>query len=576
MSCNPRKEFKDCSTTSESTESVIIRSECEIRRDWKGEKKIRSLKTYSLDTCLISYKPRLLYVPSDDYPCLDAALKVLEPYQGGYVIKLAPGVYTTEMNICNTVDNLTIIGDCNPFAGVLFYQPYRLIAQGVIRGFSALPPPLSEFPYCETTCVDYQNLTFAIQGRTIRVTGCNRELDFSQVSPDSLIYFFDRAGTLYKRFVKSVCRNSITVDSDIPIVTTETNDIYDSTGGGQGFFFSPNVIITSSIANLDWNVSGTLTFRGLTLDVPFAFNVYGAVEFKAISCHIANNLTIHGQYDLTCPNVATNLIFLFPGANGEARHQGVVSAYGHVEGYDMQGIWQYCAFVSTIHAVELKSAGNINFFGSTFDNNCLALSVDTQSHGTLNDARFTHNIYGLLATNQSQIASVPLHIPSIPQSTSNFLFGGPWFVRNIITMIAAYHSFIIMPNTNGIANEIPFIIDGKLYVTVESNPVGIVHAHGSMVTILPNPFAPDPIAIGCITANNIPAGTGVSGVQLSNIDTYGVVSPSFIQDVVGVGPNHSLAISAADTLSALSSGTTSSITTVSNRIRYFVGLPATI
>ena len=552
-----------CSSTSDDT---IIMTDCQNRlQTLKGTRKVKEITAYSVDTCLIRYKPRLLEVPSAEYPCLDAAVAVLEKNAGGYVIQLGPGSHNLSHSICGIVDNLTIMGDCNPFVGVPFIQRCRTVL--LEEGGITIPPDRTEFPFCHSlhsSCVGIGPFDLTITGgRTVRVTGVGRDPDFSGLCPDTRIIFFRRDGVLHERLIAAVDGNSITFHDGVPLTTIDRNR---GVEGGNGFFIAPNVALTSAQTFLSIEVQGNLKIIGVELRVPHLFILDAPGGYVELShCHIANNVTIQGDYRFNDPNVYTGLVFLWPASTGEAMHQAIVSANGHLQADTCKGIWKYCHFAATIHAAEVQNGAQINFLGSEFVRNCLALSVSTGSQATIYSTVFCGNIYAILARYMSTITSELITIPGLDLTD---VLEGPWFIENIIAMIASYNAFIIVPNVRGYRNFIPFIIDAKLFTTIESNPVGTIYHWNSMILFLPNPFAPDPRGLGCVDQSNVPGGTSVSGVTLTSANVFGVTSPSFIQSIVG---DTNDIVTADETLERLVIDSNTTATAEQRRLRFFVG-----
>ena len=66
-------------------DELIVETGSSHRSKWDKDEKLRSLQAYSVDTYLLNYSPRLLVVPSNEYPTLQCALDEVKPRHVGYV-----------------------------------------------------------------------------------------------------------------------------------------------------------------------------------------------------------------------------------------------------------------------------------------------------------------------------------------------------------------------------------------------------------------------------------------------------------------------------------------------------------
>lgn len=154
----------------------------------------------------------------------------------------------------------------------------------------------------------------------------------------------------------------------------------------------------------------------------------------------------------------------------------------------------------------------------------MAVSATMGSDVGLTGASFCHNTYALILTYQARAGAVVAQIPGLQTSQ---VTAGPWFVGNTVMIVASYNSYAILPLTGGTANIIPFVIDGKVYTTLESNPVGNINQLHSMVIISRNPFAPDTSVLGCDRL------LGLSS-SLNRVDAWSVTTMSTINDIVNI------------------------------------------
>lgn len=547
--------------SSESTTEIMTK--CEERfKNFRGCKRVKEIEAYSIDTCIIKYKPRLLVVPSPDFCTLDDAICALRPQEGGYVIKLSPGVHELKRSLCRCVDDLTFLGDCNPFAGIPFIQRCR--TRVIEEGGITVPPPPFRIPLCRNFFSDVTGIgpyDLVVSGKTVRVIGNGQNPCFDGLCQGTKVGFFDRRGNVVVAEIQSVSNNLITLNIALPI-TTNPNDPDGFVFGGEGFFVIPNTMITTAEQFLSIETSNSLQFIGVNLVFPPATFVHSPLT-ELSHCVVEGNITVRGSFYFPDPNVYTGTIFLWPSSDGEAIGQAVVGAAGHLELDTADAAWLYSNFASNVHGAELKNSGRASFFGTEFSNCCLGLSVIAGSNGSIGSTRFCHNTYALLVTYQSNVNSIPV---ALPFTNVTAVAEGPWFVRNLIAIMASYHGFVIVPNVQGYRNLIPFVIDAKLFTTIESNPIGTIYHWGSMVLFLPNPFAPEPSDLGCVESSSIPGNNFNEAIDLTTADIFAVTSPSFIESVVG--PNGQ-SVNANETILKLIRDTQNVDTIRRNRLRFF-------
>lgn len=163
---------------------------------------------------------------------------------------------------------------------------------------------------------------------------------------------------------------------------------------------------------------------------------------------------------------------------------------------------------------------NMNFSGTEFVRCCLGISAQARSHVTLTNVVLAHCRCALMLVYNSMASSVNTAIPGAP---TNELLLGPWFISNVFMIVVFRNSEVICPMTSGVHNLIPFIIDGKVYTTVESNPLMNIGSFNSMALILANPFVPEPKRFGCTTLDEL--------IEFDLLDAWGVASPSFVAEM---------------------------------------------
>ncbi len=522
-----------------SSSEVIYMTPCEKKYHERNMMKDKNAKakyieslnvdTYHLETCTISYKPRLIEVPSKDYPDIDSAVRKLERYHGGYVIHLKAGEHTLTERICDRVDILSIVGDCNPLAGVPFIQRCSIQAPELGLGI-VVPPVLRQVRFCRGSECCLPGATAAghyelrIGSRSIEVRGHGANPNFCNLCPGTRVGFFNRSGVISYANITRTSNNIINFDRNIPLQGTINNG-ESIVNGGEGFFIVPNVMLRIGLDESTIKSDILLKLVGLYIDSPNIFIIGPSGKTIIRRCVFAGDVIFQGQFDLDCPNIYLGTLLSWPGSSCTAYNQSFIGSNGHLEDLGKSG-WIYSNFISCVHGVELKNGGISNFYGSEFINCCLALSASVGSVACIEACRFCRNLYATLATYGSVINSIPL------SGTQETVEEAPWFIRNLITMLAYANSQIIAPNAQGYRNFIPFVIDGRVFTTIESNPVGTFYQFHSSIVILPNPLVPEPTELGCVDADSLPGNMDdIRAIDLTSADAIAVTSPSFIERI---------------------------------------------
>lgn len=548
----------------------------------RREKIVTGLKGdfYALDTDTISWKPRLLSVPSKEYPDIDSAVCKIKSNAGGYVIKLTePGEYVMSREICDSVDDLRIIGDENPFVGVSYVQRCALTSR---EDPNITIPPVNNRSYspctncagmynnpCGTNCGNRSSIcnscnpistsTFgtgpfdiSIQNHnTLVVTsalgGNHNDPDFSHIPEGTRMLIFTDSWISNPENVRSYARaeasgsvviarvahgggNRIVFETPTTGHGLSTN--IQSGGGkginaGSGFAFLPN--ITINIRRGEFNISALkyLQIKGVEINAvsPLLYLNSPAGVIDVGNCHIRNNICYRGRYLLKSPNVYTGLALLWPASTGEAYCQSFIGPRAHLQALSCVGLWHSCIFVYNAIGIEAAHGAVLDLSNSWIMACCTGARATVGSNITLTGAVLCDNTYAIVATYQSQFGAVT---PQIIGIGDNQITAGPWFINNYMMMLAYYQSFIIMPITGGYDNEIPFNIDGKAYTTMESNPIGNINQLGSMIIISNNPFAPNNQTLNCDPTS--PTFREDMLGTIDGADTWGVTTRSFIEE----------------------------------------------
>lgn len=548
-------------------DELIVETGSSHRSKWEKDKKFRSLKTYSVDTYLLNYSPRLLKVPSKEYPTLQCALDDVKPRHGGYVIELVDPsmIYTIDRPMEDDQADILIIrgvpqrGPNNPFNGRSFTQrvSHRALVEDITGRHEVTLPtePLYRFipsAGCSASPADgcfpgLDERTFGVgpfdiqlHGQTFTVrSDTGQDPCFDQVpigsrvlliTDDASISNIPRGSNVRPRdvfeyaTVTGVRGNSITVSASGTGLSTmrPTSPLADRTiAHGTGFVFVSDIRVQVLHEGISMEVMDYLSFENLELDASAMFYIHatrGTVTLR--NCWISNQLTIRGRYFLKIPNVFTGLLILWPASDGEAYCQTMFSFGARMQGITTTGFWSYCHFLNMAHGAEMMHGSNMNFTGSEFVRCCLAISAQARSHIVLTNVIIAHCRCAVMLVYNSMASSVNTSIPGAP---TDQLLLGPWFLFNVFMIVVFRNSEFIGPMTNGVHNLIPFIIDGKVYTTIESNPLMNIGSFNSMALVISNPFVPEPKRFGCTTLDEL--------IEFDILDAWGVASPGFVAEM---------------------------------------------
>jgi len=447
-SCNSSSSGCECS--SESSES----SECFNPHKFKQEKICpREVKTFNLETCNISFKKRVLEVKKGGkYPTIDCALEKVRPNKGGYVIRLPPGIHYITRDCCLCTDDLTIVGDdsCG-FSGFFYMQGgnHNTVTDfEVCQDLCPYNKELGEGPFEVTS----SNRRFMVKG--------NLPPNFDCLCQGRFIGIVHTDGSITQGEIIRACGNSITVSVD--------TGFGDTASSGEGFFFYPNVILSSGVSNIHITTTGRLTFVGVVFDGNnFTLGSSGdALILRNCVSEVKPHLHITGRYEFLCSNTFLGTLFLAPASSGSAFFQNVVGRNGTLL-VDSSGFhsWKFTSVCSCQVGSRVINSGELNLKGSQFINCYQALVGNAGCMVTLYSTYFFGNTFAVFGINRCFFSS----ISSDNSPQTNYT---PIFRENKMVFVANISTIIIVPNATIENNTNYAIIDSVLYPTIEVNFAG--------------------------------------------------------------------------------------------------------
>lgn len=505
-----KKSTSSSSITSYSSDECIQKGECYHRvKCQKDDICPRSVKTYSVDTCLFSYKPRLLVVPSKRYPNIDCAIRSLSERKGGYVIRLKPGTHNVTTDICGTVDRLEILGDCCPFVGMAYINGCGLrnilLPELCSNGCSpcgsstGLPPILGRGPF-----------TITFSGRRINIQGPDNP-DFSALPKGQLVGVVHRDGTVTVSEVVCGNGNMITFTSDIGV-----SSIINRASGveqgfiGEGIFFLPNTVLTGGA---NWQLSEKLTIRGVYFQGgQWVFGTHGLyVDVGHCASAVGSLIYIIGIYRWPRPNTFLDEVVVDPASMGVTYFQTFAGADARLT-IDCAGsnAWRAAIFTSCRGGARVINGGRCDFDSSAWVNCCLGLAAIAGGHASAHHTEFCGNRFACFALYDSTITSYP--VEELEAATSP-----PAFRANRFATAAQWNSFIILEQATLLQNTWVAILDGKTFRQAEALPLGHYGTLYSLIQLTGNPFAVEEADTGCLAGLNTPNTQGtylsIGGLQ---------------------------------------------------------------
>lgn len=497
-------------STIDSIESCM-NNKCNL----KGCINCEAVRTVHLDTCTIRYKPRLIVVPSCEFRDINCAIQHLKKNSGGYVIELAKGTHCINTSVIDNVDNLTIIGDKNPFSGVGF------INGGGVKFFT--DPLLA----CERRCLPCDLIgippySLIISGRKITVKGSGKDPNFSCIESDRKVTFFFVDGSKNEYLISAVHGNTITLSDNISI---NPSGLSSQINSGEGFVINPNVTITTNLDVLHISPSDTLKIKGVFFNVGYVVlgnNTTKSIELSNCVLPDTAQIFLLGEYHFNHPNTFNGVVNLAPAAKGIAYFQTFV---GNIARLVADGCapsaWKFSTFASSAAPVKILNGSNINFQGSHFVNNTLAMYVSDGSHATIYSCIFNANKFAILAIYNSVVSA----------RTSFYLASfniPPIFINNKFAISADYGAYIILPKSCICNNEFMAILDGKAYTSLESIPIGQYSSNNSLIILLTNPAAIDAGSTGAVNKDEQGALTALNDEFLGVAALQAIMTPSVI------------------------------------------------
>lgn len=455
------------------------RAECENRKKNGKNKQYGTICSYEVDTCLIKWKPRLLYVnpkfrsgqlnDPNCFACLDEALKSLKVNHGGYVIKLSPGIHRLNTNVEQTVDYLSIIGDTSPVKGVPFINGQRLSSDNI-----AIVPRYD-------TRIGKGPYSVSINSRTLTVSArCNP--DFSSVCAGDQIGLLlqdpvTELGVITRYSVREARGNTITMDSDFglnrPLIP------------GEGFFIYPNTTIETACSRKIF-ATERVEFTGILFNTTPMFVVGAFGGYTSLrNCVIEGYYFHHGWMNSSIPNIITGtFIWSFTGI-GYAAFQGILGQNARVIFNGNPGAGFISSTISlTPVGMEALNSGNAHFDGSDFFRNQTAVRVTSGGSVHIPAARFIENIVALNGFYNSA-ASSEAGINLNPRDAE------PYFYNNKLTMGAEWGTMFNVSNIRLVKLDgDPYVrLDGRFRENPEENPEDALGNAGSFIADKPNPYA---------------------------------------------------------------------------------------
>lgn len=413
----------------------------------------KKIKTMNMETCLISYKKRVLEVGDCcRYKTIDEALSKVRPNKGGYIIKLKPGIHFITRDCCNCTDDLTIVGDdCCAFAGFFYMQGGNHHVTPDFEACQELCPydkDIGEGPFIITS----SNRRFLVKG--------NISPNFDCLCQGRSVGIVHTDGSITQGEIIRVCGNTISVNAD--------TGFGDDANSGEGFFFYPNVILSAGVENIHITTTGRLTFEGVVFDGSnFTLGSSGnSLVLRNCVSEVKPHLHITGRYEFLSANTFLGTVYLSPSSSGTSFYQSVVGKNANLL-MDSSGFhsWKYGFFCSTNVGIKMVNSAEACLKGSQFINNSQGISANGGCNCTIYSTYFYGNIYAVVGINRCFFSSNPAdNSPS-----TNYI---PIFRENNLVFIANIMTMIIVANATIENNTNYAIIDSTSYPTVETNYAG--------------------------------------------------------------------------------------------------------
>lgn len=488
------------------------------------ECKYNTVVAYQIKTSHINYKPRVIKVPSSKYCNINEAIRKLKERKGGYVIKLEPGIHIITRDVYENVDDLTIVGDNCPFAGMGYFS--GMYNQDLLA---------------------LQSLGYLGQGPFILLASGNKITVKGVKNPDFSFFncerraatFVMRNGSLVQTLITGADKNEIFFDKNLGSGPLNT---------GEGFFINPNVILKFQTNNQHMIPKNNLHLCGLILNAPF-FSLGSLGGYLNMThCVVTKEsfLVIRGIYRLQGPNVFAGNVYLPPGTIGNSQNFFFVGHSAHLEcDNTSNSSWSNGYFISSSTGSRVLNGSSVTLSKNQFINNCVGLYVSFGSTATIYGSVFIANKFGVIAYYNSTITNAT-------NNTLRTLQPPPIFKNNVYALTAGNGSYIIIPKAAFIQNTNHAIIENKLFV-LPTRDTGF-HIGTSMVIETPNPFDITPADTKCTKGDvnhsnfvtSFQGVQGLHGVATKEVLENKVIPESLINQFLNAGSSSTESISCAD------------------------------
>jgi hypothetical protein len=435
--------------------------------------KYNTILAYQVTAEHIKYKPRVINIPSSKYSNINEAVKKLKERRGGFVLRLKPGVHILTKDIIETVDDLFIIGDHCPFAGMGYFPGINEQNLLTLKNLG----PLGQGPF-----------TLTASNNKIIVRGVkNPDFSFFNCERRSAT-FVSKDGKLKQVLITGADKNDIFFDQ-----TVGTGVL----GPGEGFFINPNVVLKVQTNNQQILPKNNLHICGLVINAPlFTLGSLGGY-MNITNCVITKEsfLNIKGTYRIKGPNVFAGNVYITGGSVGNCENFFIVGEEGYLEADNAaNSVWSHGYFVSNSIGAKVINGSSITLSNDHFVNNCIGIFTSFGSTATIYGSVFVANKFGVISYYNSTITN----------ATNNILKGintPPIFKNNVYAMTAGNGSYIIVPKAAFIQNTNHAIIENKLF-TLPNIQVGI-YVGSSMIVDTVNPFDIMPADVKCTKGDTI-------------------------------------------------------------------------
>lgn len=426
----------------------------------------------NISTQCIKYKPRVIKIPSPGFPDINEALKKVKERRGGYILKLSPGIHIITKDCYGHVDDLEVMGDCNPFAGMGYFVGMKDEDILVLSNLGIL----GQGPF-----------TMIAEGNRITVKGVkNPNFDIFSKERRAATFVNKCDGTLKQVLIVGGEKNDIFFDQNIGSGILST---------GEGFYINPNVVLKFQSNNQQLIIKNNLHLQGLVINSSlFSLGSLGGF-FSMCNCVVTKGsfLIIRGNYRFLGPNAFASIVYLPAGTIGTSQNFFIVGQSSRLEADTSSGnSWSNGFFISSSLGARIMNGSSIALAKNQFIFNCIGLFVAFGSSATIYGSLFDSNKFGIIAYYNSTVSNAT-------NNTLSAYYPPPIFRANVYPTAVGHGSYIIIPKAGFVDNVNHTVIEGHLYVTAP--PVGVMNGT-SMVLELPNPFDILPSDTSCTGGDN--------------------------------------------------------------------------